>query len=377
LCYEISSHLAGEIRKLDGFATDWSEAKKNIYKHSAKAWESSISRQTGIANEIKSDINLLENLDGIINDIDMRNEQLNDNYSPKKAKNLKKETEKILNLYEKCQKKPGAYLVVAKNHLAQLEVIISYSDGLPSLYKNAAKIIERHKSCIDAISKLDAREREVRGEISFLEHKLSDMGDDSHLKRILEEKLSQLGDVRGITATINGAINPAYNGLAGKGAQYPASVGKPYIFTKKVPLVGQDTSFGQDKIDAFIEKLKEKFPNFGEDGKYCNQAGNFEKALRAIGEAYAENGFKLTLNSVCEIQGLAKKCHIQDIPGGRKVIRVGIDSTLKYRLLLDCTDAESPMIIFVGNKGDSKNYIKNRGYMNASNDGLFELLKNE
>lgn len=134
------------------------------------------------------------------------------------------------------------------------------------------------------------------------------------------------------------------------------------------------------KIGEFVGKAVELHPDMA--SRYSAYLPQFKKTLERLAMLYVENNGSLSSGNI-ELT-FPKRAHKEDIEehnSAYKLVRIGLESSNFYRIMLDCTDPQKPLIIFFGTKDESDLFLKQDSFTQASaraarnGDGkLFEIL---
>ncbi len=118
-------------------------------------------------------------------------------------------------------------------------------------------------------------------------------------------------------------------------------------------------------IAEFVSKMTEIYPDMAI--KHSSNLPQFKKTLERLAMLYVENNGVLSVGSI-EL-AFTKRAHREDIDGHNKdykIVRLGLESTNFFRLLLDCTDPQKPLVIFFGTKEESDRFLGQDSFVYAS-----------
>jgi len=149
---------------------------------------------------------------------------------------------------------------------------------------------------------------------------------------------------------------------------------------ERVPNVGEtQLENGLEKeLDRMAECALENYPDFKK--RYTDQRENFKTTLKDLGRIYHSNGCKMGQQHIIGTPKFGKRAvhepnrTMQD--GAYKLVRVGIESNNKYRIIIDLADPERPAILFAGIKDNCDKFLDNRAYTRAKRLEPFDGLKN-
>lgn len=184
-----------------------------------------------------------------------------------------------------------------------------------------------------AVSSLDA----IRREIILLDR----ISDEKSNARTMHEKNSPKEDMR----------------------QDPLKLQTRSVFANAHPHAESCVTPWNEKKDAFVNKaLKLKIAQDFSD-RYPQMMPNARQMLESLAEIYVENSGTLTYVLASQRHPQHTRQETGCIIRGHTIVRIGIDRSDRFRILLDTNDPHTPVLVFIGCKGDCEKFMKNDNYV--------------